>query len=396
MDKSIRDVFIVGAKRTPIGSYLGALSPLRAPELGAVAISSALERARVQPDQIDEVFMGNVLSAGIGQAPARQAALKAKIPDTVPTTTVGKVCGSGLQAVVFGARAVTLGDAELVVAGGMESMSNVPYYLTKARTGYRMGDDKIVDGMIHDGLWDPYKDYHMGQAGELCAREYGLTREAQDAYARESYTRSLSAQRDGLFDAEIAPVEIAQKKGEKTVVKADEEPGRGDVDKFSKLRPAFAADGTITAANASSINDGAAAVVLASERAVKERKLEPLARIVGYASAAQAPEWFTTAPAKAIDVTLKKLGMKTSDIDLWEINEAFSCVAMACSKLSGLDPAKVNVRGGAVALGHPIGASGARILTTLLYAMKDRGDRRGLATLCIGGGEAVAMVVERL
>jgi acetyl-CoA C-acetyltransferase len=396
MEKSIRDVFIVGATRTPIGAYLGALSPLRAPDLGAVAIAAALERSRLRPEEIEEVFMGNVLSAGIGQAPARQAALKAKIPDTVPCTTVSKVCGSGLQAVVFGARAIMLGDADVVVAGGMESMSNVPYYLTKARTGYRMGDDKIVDGMIYDGLWDPYKDYHMGQAGELCAREYGLTREAQDAYARESYTRALSAQRDGLFDAEIAPVEIAQKKGEKTRVSADEEPARADVEKFSKLRPAFATEGTITAANASSINDGAAAVTLASERAVNERKLTPLARIVGFASAAQAPEWFTTAPAKAIDITLKKLGMKAPDIDLWEINEAFSCVAMSCTKLSGLDPSKVNVRGGAVALGHPIGASGARILTTLLYAMKDRGDRRGLATLCIGGGEAVAMVVERL
>ena len=395
MDKSIRDVFIVGATRTPIGSYLGALSPLSAPELGAVAISAALERARLRPEDIDEVFMGNVLSAGIGQAPARQAALKAKLPDTVPCTTVSKVCGSGLQSVVFGARAVMLGDADLVVSGGMESMSNVPYYLTKARTGYRMGDDKIVDGMIFDGLWDPYKNYHMGQAGELCAKEYGLTREAQDAYARESYTRALSAQRDGLFAAEIATVEIAQKKGDKISVKTDEEPGRGDVDKFGKLRPAFAADGTITAANASSINDGAAALVLASERAVKERKLEPLARIVGYGSAAQAPEWFTTAPAKAIDVTLKRLGMKTSDIDLWEINEAFSCVSMACSKLAGLDPAKVNVRGGAVALGHPIGASGARILTTLLYAMKDRGDKKGLATLCIGGGMGIAMCLER-
>ncbi len=395
MDKSIRDVFIVGATRTPIGSYLGALSSLRAPELGAVAIAAALERARVRPEEVDEVFMGNVLSAGIGQAPARQASLKAKVPNTVPCTTVSKVCGSGLQAVVFGARAIMLGDAEVVVTGGMESMSNVPYYLTKARTGYRMGDDKIVDGMIFDGLWDPYKDYHMGQAGELCAKEHSLSREAQDAFAKESYTRALSAQRDGLFDAEIAAVEIAQKKGDKTVVKSDEEPGRGDVEKFGKLRPAFAADGTITAANASSINDGAAAVVLASERAVKERKLEPLARIVGYGSAAQAPEWFTTAPAKAIDVTLKRLGMKTSDIDLWEINEAFSCVAMACSKLAGLDLAKVNVRGGAVALGHPIGASGARILTTLLYAMKARGDKKGLATLCIGGGEAVALVVER-
>jgi len=271
----------------------------------------------------------------------------------------------------------------------------VPYYLTKARTGYRMGDDKIVDGMIFDGLWDPYKNYHMGQAGEMCAKEYGLSREAQDEFARESYRRSLTAQKEGLFDAEIARVEVPQKKGTSLIVTADEEPGRGDIEKFGKLRPAFQEDGTITAANASSINDGAAAVVLASEAAVKQYGLEPLGRIVGYGAAAQAPEWFTTAPAKAIDSTLARLGLKVSDIDLWEINEAFSCVTMACSKLAGIDPAKVNVRGGAVALGHPIGASGARVLTTLLHAMKARGNKRGLATLCIGGGEAVAVVVER-
>ncbi|HEX7669956.1 MAG TPA: acetyl-CoA C-acyltransferase [Polyangiaceae bacterium] len=395
MTSGTRDVFIVGAARTPVGSYLGALSPLSAPKLGAVAIRAALERAKLGTDTVQEVFMGNVLSAGIGQAPARQASLAAKIPDTVPTTTVSKVCGSGLQAVVFGAKTVMLGDADIVVAGGMESMSNVPYYLTKARTGYRMGDDKIIDGMIFDGLWDPYSNSHMGIAGELCAKEYGLTREAQDEFARESYRRALAAQKEGLLDAEIAPVEIAQKKGDPTRITVDEEPGRGDPSKFGKLRPAFKDDGTITAANASSINDGAAAVVLASADAVKQHGLEPLGRIVGYGSAAQSPEWFTTAPAKAIDVTLAKLGIAKNSIDLWEINEAFSCVAMACSKLSGLDPAKVNVRGGAVAIGHPIGASGARILTTLLYAMKARGDRRGLATLCIGGGEAVALVVER-
>jgi acetyl-CoA C-acetyltransferase len=395
MTSGTRDVFIVGAARTPVGSYLGALSALSAPKLGAVAIRAALERAKLGADTVQEVFMGNVLSAGIGQAPARQASLAAKIADTVPTTTVSKVCGSGLQAVVFGAKTVMLGDADIVVAGGMESMSNVPYYLAKARTGYRMGDDKIIDGMIFDGLWDPYSNSHMGIAGELCAKEYGLSREAQDEFARESYRRALAAQKEGLFDAEIAPVEIAQKKGDPTRITVDEEPGRGDVEKFGKLRPAFRDDGTITAANASSINDGAAAVVLASADAVKKHSLEPLGRIVGYGSAAQAPEWFTTAPAKAIDVTLAKLGLEKNSIDLWEINEAFSCVAMACSKLAGLDPAKVNVRGGAVAMGHPIGASGARILTTLLYAMKARGDRRGLATLCIGGGEAVALVVER-
>ncbi|HEX4474725.1 MAG TPA: acetyl-CoA C-acyltransferase [Polyangiaceae bacterium] len=395
MATTTRDVFIVSAARTPIGSYLGALASESAPKLGAVAIVAALERAKLAAERVDEVFMGNVLSAGIGQAPARQASLAAKIPNTVPTTTVSKVCGSGLQAVVFGAKTLMLGDAGVVVAGGMESMSNVPYYLTKARTGYRMGDDKIVDGMIFDGLWDPYSNSHMGVAGELCAKEYGYGREAQDEFARESYRRALAATKEGLFKGEIAPVSLAQKKGSPLVVSDDEEPGRGDPEKFGKLRPAFKDDGTITAANASSINDGAAAVVLVTEDVLKSEKLEPLARIVGYGSAAQAPEWFTTAPAKAIDLTLKKLGLKKEDIDLFEINEAFSCVAMACTKLTGIDPARVNVRGGAVALGHPIGASGARVLTTLLYAMKARGDRRGLATLCIGGGEAVAVVVER-
>jgi acetyl-CoA C-acetyltransferase len=390
-----RDVFIASAARTPIGSYLGVLAARTAPELGATAIRGALERAKLPPDKVQEVFMGNVLGAGIGQAPARQASLKAGIPNTVPTTTVSKVCGSGLQAVVFGAKTIMLGDADLVVAGGMESMSNVPYYLTKARTGYRMGDDKIVDGMIFDGLWDPYNDFHMGNAGELCAREYGLSREAQDEFARESYRRAMAAQKEGLFAAEIANVEVPQRKGSPIVISADEEPGRGDPEKFGKLRPAFREDGTITAANASSINDGAAAVVLASESAVKAHGLTLLGRVVGYGSAAQAPEWFTTAPAKAIEVTLARTGLKKDDIDLWEINEAFSCVAMACSRLAGIDPSRVNVRGGAVALGHPIGASGARILTTLLYAMKDRGEKRGLATLCIGGGEAVALVVER-
>jgi acetyl-CoA C-acetyltransferase len=389
-------VYIASAVRTPIGSYLGALASLPAPKLGAVAIRSALERAKLPPDAVDEVFMGNVLSAGIGQAPARQAAIYGGIPDSVPSTTVSKVCGSGLQAVILGCRALLLEDAEIVVAGGMESMSNVPYYLTQARTGYRMGDGKVVDGMIFDGLWDPYKDFHMGNAGELCARELGFSREAQDEFARESYRRSLAATKEGAFRAEIVALEIPQKKGDPLVVKDDEEPFRSDPSKFDKLRPAFVKDGTITAANASSINDGASALVLASERAVKAHKLEPLARVVGYGGAAQAPEWFTTAPAKAIDVTLKKLGLAKDAIQLWEINEAFSCVTMACSKLVDLDPARVNVRGGAVALGHPIGASGARILTTLLYAMRDQKAQRGLATLCIGGGEAVAVVVEQV
>jgi acetyl-CoA C-acetyltransferase len=388
-------VYVVSAARTPIGAYLGALASVPAPRLGAVAIQAALERAKIAPEQVGEVFMGNVLSAGIGQAPARQAAIFAGIPHAVPATTVSKVCGSGLQAVVFGAKTLALGDAEIVVAGGMESMSNVPYYLREARSGYRMGDGKLVDGMIFDGLWDPYNDYHMGQAGELCAKEHGLSRELQDEFAKHSYELALAAQKSGAFAKEIAPVPVAQKKGDPTLVSDDEEPSRGDPGKFAKLRPVFAKDGTITAANASSINDGAAAVVLASAAAVERLGLTPLARVVGYGSAAQAPEWFTTAPALAIDKTLKKLGLASKDIDLWEINEAFSCVTMACTKLSGIDPAKVNVRGGAVALGHPIGASGARILVTLLGAMHEAGAQRGLATLCIGGGEAVAVVVER-
>ncbi len=387
-------VYIVGAARTPIGSYLGALSSLPAPRLGAVAIRAAIERSGLAADDVGEVFMGNVLSAGIGQAPARQAAMCSGLSERVPATTVSKVCGSGLQAVIFGAKTLLLGDAHVVVAGGMESMSNVPYYLREARTGYRMGDGKLIDGMILDGLWDPYNDFHMGKAGEMCAKEYGLTREAQDAFATESYRRALAAIQSGAFAPEIASVAVPQRKGDAISISEDEEPGRGDPSKFAKLKPAFDKDGTITAANASSINDGAAALVLANERTVREKKLAPLARIVGYGGAAQAPEWFTTAPAAAIAVTLNKLGLKATEIDLWEINEAFACVPMACGKLAELDPERVNVRGGAVALGHPIGASGARILTTLVYALRDRGARRGLATLCIGGGEALAVVVE--
>jgi acetyl-CoA C-acetyltransferase len=388
-------VFIVGAARTPIGAFMGGLSTLSAPRLGAVAIRAALERARVGADQVGEVFVGNVLSAGIGQAPARQASIYGGVPNTVPCTTVNKVCGSGLQAVVLATKSLLCGDAELAVAGGMESMSNVPHYLTQSRTGYRLGDGKLVDGVVFDGLWDPYNDFHMGKAGELCAREYGLDREAQDAFARESYRRARSATESGAFASEIVPVPIPKKKGDPELVKLDEEPARGDPAKFGELKPAFDREGTITAANASSIDDGAAAVVLATESAMKRRGLEPLARIVGWGAAAQAPEWFTTAPAKAIESTLGRLGLSTQSIDLWEINEAFSCVTMACSRLAGLDPETVNVRGGAVALGHPIGASGARVLVTLLYALRDLQKRRGLATLCIGGGEAVAVVIER-
>jgi acetyl-CoA C-acetyltransferase len=395
MPQTLPPVYIVSAARTPIGAFLGTLAPVTAPHLGAAAIQGALSRAKLAPDTIDEVFMGNVLTAGIGQAPARQAMKYAGLPDKVPATTIGKVCGSGLQAVVFGAKTIALGDADLVVAGGMESMSNVPYYLPAARAGMRMGNGAVVDGMITDGLWDPYSNQHMGSCGDLCAKEYKFSREQQDDFAKESFRRALAAQKEGMFDAEIEPVKVPQRKGDPLLVKLDEGPTKGDPSKFASLKPAFSKDGTITAANASSINDGASALILASEKAVKQHGLTPLARISGYANAAQSPEWFTTAPAKAIDAVNQRLGLKTDQIDLFEINEAFAVVTMACAKLCNIDLQKVNVRGGAVALGHPIGASGARVLTTLLHAMKDRNAKRGLATLCIGGGEAVALVVER-
>ena len=392
----MKSVYVVSATRTPIGAFAGALSSLRAPELGATAIRAAISRANIAPEQIDEVFMGNVLTAGIGQAPARQAMIYGGIPNTTPATTVGKVCGSGLQAVVFGTKTLLLGDAEIVIAGGMESMSNAPYYLDKARTGYRMGHGQLTDGMIFDGLWDPYNNVHMGNCGDACAKEFNFTREAQDEYAKESFRRALAAQKEGLFDKEICEVSVPQRKGDPLLVKLDEGPSKGDPTKFASLKPAFNKDGTITAANASPINDGASALVLASEDAVKKYNLAPLARIVGYANAAQAPEKFTTAPAVAIENVCKKTGVAKKDIDLFEINEAFAVVAMACAKLTDLDLAKVNVRGGAVALGHPIGSSGARILTTLIHALRDRNANRGLATLCIGGGEAVALIVERV
>ncbi len=388
------EVFICSAVRTPIGAFQGALADVVAPRLGAVTIKSALERAGVVGTEVGEVYMGNVLTAGIGQAPARQAALYAGLPNTVPCTTVGKVCGSGLMAVMLGAKSVLLGDAEVVVAGGMESMSNVPYYLPLARKGYRMGNQTAIDGMVHDGLWDPYKNFHMGMAGELCAREMKFSREAQDNFARESYRRARTAQSEGLFNAEVVSVEVAGKKGA-VMVHEDEEPSRGDPDKMAGLRPAFDKAGTITAANASKLNDGASALVLASGDAVKRLGLTPLARIVGYGGAAQEPEWFTTAPSKAISNTLGKLKMTVNDIDLFEVNEAFAVVALAVAQKSELDLQKVNVHGGAVALGHPIGASGARILTTLVHALSARNLKRGLATLCIGGGEAVAVVIER-
>jgi acetyl-CoA C-acetyltransferase len=388
-----REVFIVGAARTPIGSFQGALAEVAAVDLGAVAIRAALEGAGVEAADVGETYMGNVLTAGVGQAPARQAAKRAGIPDRVPATTVGKVCGSGLQSVVFGAKSILLGDAEVVVAGGMESMTNAPYLLPTARGGMRMGHGQALDSMIHDGLWDPYKGWHMGNAGELCAREFAFSREAQDEFAKASYERALAAQEKGEFAGELAPVTVKTRKGD-VLVAEDEEPKRGNVAKMASLKPAFDKEGTITAANASKINDGASALVLASGEAVKARGLRPLARVVGYGGHAQAPEWFTTAPVGAIEAALARTGLGTADIDLYEINEAFAVVAMAAITKLGLDHSKVNPRGGAIALGHPIGASGARVLTTLVYALRDSGKRRGLATLCIGGGEALALVVE--
>ncbi len=390
-----REVVIVGAARTPIGSFLGSLSAVPAPRLGAVAIRAALQRAGVEPGAVDEVVMGNVLQAGEGQAPARQAAIFAGLPEKTPAWTLNKVCGSGLKAVISGAQAIALGDADVVVAGGMESMSNVPYYDRTARTGARMGNVELVDGMIHDGLWDVYGQHHMGICAEHCATTQDIPRAAQDEYAVESTRRAIEAQRSGAFRAEIVPVEIEGKKGEKTVVSDDDGPKTAKPDKIPALRPAFKKDGTVTAANASSINDGAAALVLMSaERAQREGR-PALARLRAWGGAARAPIEFTIAPADAIRTTLAKARLETKDVDLWEINEAFAVVSIANNRLLGLDPKSVNVRGGAVVLGHPIGASGARILVTLLYAMKDLGKKRGLASLCIGGGEAVAVVVER-
>ncbi|HEY7954412.1 MAG TPA: acetyl-CoA C-acetyltransferase [Polyangia bacterium] len=391
----MREVVIVGAARTPIGSFQGALAALKAPELGAIAIKAALERAGLRPNEVDEVLMGCVLQAGIGQAPARQAAIFAGLPKETPCTTINKVCGSGLKAVTLAAQAIANGDADRIVAGGMESMSNVPYYLPAARAGMRLGNSTCVDGLVNDGLWDVYNNFHMGSAAELCAREKKIDRKAQDDYAAESYRRALAAQKSGRFRAEIVPVEVKQRRGEPKRVDSDEEPGRGDIEKLPSLKPAFEKDGTVTAGNASSLNDGASAVVLCAREVAEKRGLKILARVRSFAQAAQAPEWFTTAPAVSIERALKKAELSTNDIDLWEINEAFAVVAIVNNQLLGLDPKRVNVNGGAVALGHPIGCSGARLLTTLVYEMVARDVKRGCASLCIGGGEAIAMIVER-
>ncbi len=387
--------FIVAAARTPIGAFMGSLADLSAPHLGAVAIRSAVERAGIAPDAVSEVIMGNVLTGGVGQAPARQAALFGGLPNTVPCMTINKVCGSGLKSVMLADQAIRCGDADVVVAGGQESMTNAPYALPKARGGYKYGHGEMLDLLLHDGLWDVYNKYPMGNAAELCATECNISREEQDAFSIESYKRALAAQEQGWFKDEIVPVVVAGRKGDVTV-DSDEEPGRSNFDKIPLLKPSFKKDGTITAANASSINDGAAAIVVAGEAALKSHNLTPMARIVAQASFAHDPAWFTTAPIDAIKRVAGKAGLSIDDIDLFEINEAFAVVALAAQNKLGIPADKLNVHGGAVALGHPIGASGARLLTTLVHALKRYNKRYGLVTLCIGGGEASAMIVERV
>lgn len=392
----MKDVVILSACRTPIGSFRGSLSSLTAPQLGSIVIRDAVRRAGISADDVHEVIMGNVLSAGTGQAPARQAAIFAGLPNSVECMTINKVCGSGLKAVILGAQAIMLGDADTVVAGGMESMSNAPYLLEKARDGYRMGNGELVDAMIKDGLTDVYNNFLMGNAAEICARECHISREAQDQFAIMSYKRAQEAQRTGRFTREIVAIELKPPKGDPVTVCDDEDVHKTDFDKIPKLKPAFTKEGTVTAANSSKISDGAAAVVLMSAEKAKSQGLKPMAKILGYASFAKDPVWFTTAPADVIPKALKKAGLSIPEIDLFEINEAFAVVALAVNTLAGLDVNKVNVNGGAIALGHPIGASGTRILVTLLHALERRDLSRGLAALCIGGGEASSVVVERV
>lgn len=392
----MKEVVVVGYARTPQGAFQGTLASLTAPKLGAIAIKKALERAGVKGDQVQEVFMGNVLQAGIGQAPARQALIAAGLPTSVPATTVNKVCGSGMKAIIFGAQSIMTGDNDIVVAGGMESMSNAPYYLPNARGGLRMGNAPFIDGMIHDGLWDPYNNQHMGNCGELCAKEKGFTREMQDQFAIQSFQRANAAWKAGWFKDEIAPIEIEGKKGEKTLIDTDEGPAKVNYDKIPQLKPAFAKDGTVTAANASTLNDGAAAIVLMSADKAKALGIKPLARIVSYAGFAQDPVWFTTAPAEGMRRALKKANWNVSDVDLFEVNEAFAVVAMAAQKDLAIPSEKLNAWGGAISIGHPIGASGARIVVTMMNALRQTGKKKGLAGICIGGGEATAIALELL
>ena len=385
---------IVSAARTPIGSFNGSLSSLSATRLGGIVIADAVKRAGVKAEEVDEVIMGNVLSAGLGQAPARQAGLGADLPKTVRCTTINKVCGSGLKAVMLAAQAIQLGDAEVVVAGGMESMSKAPYLLEKARSGYRLGHGEITDSLIKDGLWDVTNDFHMGAATELCAEKFKISRDEQDQYAFVSYQRAQAAQKRGDFKKEIVPVGLPRK--EPLVFNEDEEVKKFNLERSKALKPAFKEEGTVTAGNASSISDGAAALVVMAEEKALRLGIKPLVRIVDHSSSACEPEWFTIAPVDAISSLLRKSGITLADVDLFEINEAFAASSIAVNRELELNPEKVNVRGGAVALGHPIGASGARILTTLIHTLIDYGKKRGIAALCIGGGEAVALMVERV
>lgn len=392
----MKDVVITGAARTAVGSFLGSLSGIPAPKLGAAAIAEAVARSGIRKEDVDQVIMGNVLPAGIGQAPARQAGIFAGIPVSAGALTVNKMCGSGLKAVMLAAQSVATGEFDVVVAGGMESMSQAPYLLAKGRTGYRLGNDVLLDHMIVDGLQDAYNDIHMGRCAEMLNREQRISREDQDEFAAISYRRALAAIAEGRFEKEIVGVEIPQRKGPPLVFREDEEPGRGNVEKLPSLKPVFEKDGSVTAGNASTINDGGAAVVVMSAEGATRRKVRPMARIVGFTTASLEPVWFTVAPIDAIRKLFQKTGVAKEEVGLFEINEAFASVAVAAIRGLELDPERVNVHGGAVALGHPIGASGARILTTLLYAMEERQERYGVASLCIGGGEAVAMLLERL
>ncbi len=389
------NVVIAGAKRTAIGSFLGQFTGVPTTKLGSTAIAAALEQSGISGDDVCEVIMGCVLPAGLGQAPARQASLGAGLPVAAGCTTINKVCGSGMKAIMLGADLIKAGSAKIVIAGGMESMTNAPHLLNGSRSGVRYGSAELLDHMAWDGLTDPYKGEAMGVFGEMCVEKLGFTREGQDAFAAESVRRALAAQASGAFAAEITPVTVAGRKGD-TIIDSDEQPGRCSIEKIPTLRAAFKKDGTITAASSSSISDGAAATVLISEDDAKARGLTPLARILGYTTHSQAPEWFTTAPVGAIDALLKQLGWKVDDVDLFEINEAFACVAMAPVKELGIPHDKLNVNGGACALGHPIGATGARLVVTLLHALKARGGKRGIAALCIGGGEATAIALEVL
>ena len=386
---------IVSAVRTPMGSFNGVFSPLPATKLGSAAIAESLKRINLTPDHVNDVYMGCVLSAGLGQAPARQASIAAGIPQTTGATTVNKVCGSSLMTLIMASQAIALGDARIVVAGGMENMTRAPYLLDRARQGYRLGHAELVDSVIKDGLWDVYNNFHMGEGGELCAAKYRLTRQEVDDFALESYRRAQEAVATGQFKKEIVPIEVPQRKGPPVTITDDEEPNRVSLSKLRELKPVFRDNGVLTVGNSPSCNDGAAALVVMAEEEARSLGLTPMARIVGYAGAALAPEWFTLAPIEAITLVLKKTGLTLADIDLFEINEAFSAVSLAINRELGLDPKKVNVNGGAVALGHPLGATGARLVTTLLHAMEARGARRGLVSLCIGGGEALAVIVER-